>query len=92
MVKKEVQSLNGEHHRVFLAGMSQGAVIAQSTFLLYKEGRLGGLASFSGPFTFVVDWDKEVDLELKKQTKIMLQIGGSDPLVSIAERSYGIFG
>jgi predicted esterase len=31
-----------------------------------------------------VDWSKEVDIELKKQTKVFLYHGKSDPLIPAA--------
>ena len=68
MIDEEVKALGGDHSRVFVGGFSQGGSAAMATFLLYKEGRLGGCATHSAAHLAIIDYAKEVDLELKRQT------------------------
>ena len=60
--------MGGDHSRVFVGGFSQGGTAALATFLLYNSGELGGCAVYSGAHLAIIDYDKEVDLELKRKT------------------------
>ena len=51
---------------------------------------MGGIVGLSGAHCTGIDWEKEVNIEKKKQTKIFLYHGKSDPLipVTVARKSY----
>jgi predicted esterase len=57
--------------------------VSIASFLTYKS-ILGGVVGLSGMHALDVDWSKEVDIELKKQTKVFLYHGKSDPLIPAA--------
>ena len=78
LVNQEVAVLNGAHDKVFIGGFSQGCAMSLATFLLYKEGRLGGVLGLCGNYVTTIDYDTEVDLPLKRQTKIFLYHGEDD--------------
>ena len=92
LVKKEAEKL-GDSKKVFIGGFSQGCAIALATFLLFKDGQLGGVVGLSGTHGVPIDWDKQVDLELKRKTKIFLYHGEADPMLplEIVKISYEIF-
>ena len=90
LVNTEVQALNGDHTKVFLGGFSQGCAISIATFLLYRDGQLGGCVGLSGAHSVILDYENEVDLELKRKTKMFLYHGEDDPVIDVnsAEKSY----
>ena len=61
-----------------------------ATFLLYSKGKLGGIVGLSGGQSTVIDYATEVDLELKRWTKMFLYHGEADPMIGVfeAEKSY----
>ena len=75
LIKEEVAALNGAHEKVFIGGFSQGCAISLASFLLYSEGRLGGCVGLSGSHSAIVDYNTEVNLPLKRQTKVFLYHG-----------------
>ena len=88
LIKREVEALNGQHEKVFVCGFSQGCAIALAAFLLYPDGRLGGCFGGSGSHALELDYASEVNVELKKQSKIMLYSGENDPMSEKGEDSY----
>ena len=93
MIEREAQLLNGQPDKIYLGGCSQGAVIALATFMLYKGGRLGGCVSCFGAHRVALDYANEVDLALKRQTKVLLYHGEADTNIKITEamKSYEEF-
>lgn len=79
---------------VFIGGFSQGCAISVATFLLYQGGRLGGCVGLSGCHSAVIDYANEVDLPLKRQTKMFLYHGEDDPVITVgsATKLYEEFG
>ena len=47
LLKKEVSVL-GSTEKVFIGGFSQGCALSLASFLLFEEGRLGGVVGLSG--------------------------------------------
>ena len=82
--------MGGAHDKVFIGGVSQGCAVSVATFLLYQSGRLGGCVGLSGAHSTVIDYATEVDLPLKRQTKVFLYHGEDDPLIAadLAALSY----
>ena len=80
IIEEEVEILNGDHEKVYIGGFSQGCAISLATFLLYPK-RLGGCVGLSGAHMLECDYDKEVDLPLKRQTKMFLYHGEDDPVI-----------
>ena len=93
LIDAEVEALGGDHSKVFVGGFSQGGTAAISTFLLYKAGRLGGCAVHSGAHLAIIDYEKEVDLDLKRQSQMCLYHGEADPTVTLelSKRTFAIF-
>ena len=93
LVNAEVQALNGDHTKVFIGGFSQGCAISIATFLLYRDGQLGGCIGLSGAHSGILDYENEVDLELKRRTKMFLYHGEDDPMINVetAQKSYREF-
>ena len=54
---------------------------------------MGGIVGLSGAHCTEIDWGKEVNIGLKKETKMFLYHGRSDPMISvtIARKSYEEF-
>lgn len=73
----------GSSSNVFVGGFSQGCAVSLASFLTYKS-ILGGVVGLSGMHALDLDWAGEVDIELKKQTKVFLYHGKSDPLIPAA--------
>ena len=82
--------LGGDYKRIYLGGFSQGCVIALASFLLYPDEQLGGVVGLSGAHKAIIDYENEVDMKLKKKTKIFLYHGKDDPLIpmGLATESY----
>ena len=93
LIKREVELLDGKHDRVYVGGFSQGCAISLATFLLYPSGRLGGCVGLSGSHCANIDYETEVDLPLKRQTKMFLYHGEDDPVIpaDLAAMSYEEF-
>ena len=93
MIDEEVRVLGGQSEQVFVGGFSQGGTAAMATFLLYSGGRLGGCAVHSGANLAIIDYEKEVDLELKRQSEICMYHGEADPTVTLelSKRTFAIF-
>eukprot|EP00806_Schmidingerella_arcuata_P005005 Macronucleus_5544.p1 GENE.Macronucleus_5544~~Macronucleus_5544.p1 ORF type:complete len:169 (+),score=27.04 Macronucleus_5544:1-507(+) len=93
IIKSEVTLLDGQHEKVFIGGFSQGCAISLATFLLYRQGRLGGCVGLSGAHSAIIDYEHEVDMPLKKQTKMFLYHGEDDPVIAVetAQISYEEF-
>jgi len=83
IIKSEVTLLDGQHEKVFIGGFSQGCAISLATFLLYRQGRLGGCVGLSGAHSAIIDYEHEVDMPLKKQTKMFLYHGEDDPVIAV---------
>ena len=83
IIDEEVNILDGCHEKVFIGGFSQGCAISLATFLLYRGGKLGGCASLGGLHVLQADYVSEVDLPLKRQTKMFLYHGEDDPAVKV---------
>jgi len=81
----------GDSSKVFIGGMSQGCAMSLATFLMYKEGRLGGVVGASGAQIAAIDWSS-VDIEMKRNTPICLYHGSEDSILSTsAQKSYQIY-
>lgn len=94
LIDEEVAILQGQHDKIYIGGFSQGCAITLATFLLYSKGQLGGVVGLSGCQSMAIDYaSNEVDLPLKRQTKMFLYHGEDDPLISVitAEESYQEF-
>ena len=93
IVDEEIERLDGKSSSVWLGGFSQGCTLSLATFLLYPEKQLGGALGLSGILALKLkDWNKEVDLELKKKSQIFLYHGRQDPMIPCdsALLSYGL--
>ena len=92
LIDAEVKALGGNHSQVFIGGFSQGGSAAMATYLLYKAGRLGGCVTHSAANLATIDYESEVDLELKRQSEICMYNGGADPTVmpDLCLRTYAI--
>lgn len=82
LIDEEAAAL-GSSENVFVGGFSQGCAVSLASFLTYKAA-LGGVVGLSGMHALDLDWAKEVDVPLKKQTKVFLYHGKSDPLIPAA--------
>jgi len=87
LIEEEVSALNGKHEQVYIGGFSQGCAISLATFLLYRAGRLGGCVGLSGGQSTIIDYDTEVDLPLKRQTKMFLYHGEDDEVIACENAS-----
>ena len=89
---KEEAALLGSTDKVFVGGFSQGCAISLASFLLFEQGRLGGVVGLSGQQAAEIDWDK-IDLDLKRKTKMFLYHGTDDPMlpVGLSEKTYAEF-
>ena len=65
LIDDEVRDL-GTTERVYIGGFSQGGTAAIFSFLLYKGGRLGGCVSHSAAHLAIIDYEEEIDVELKR--------------------------
>ena len=85
--------MGGDYKRIFLGGFSQGCAVALATFLLLPNEQLGGVVGLSGAHKTVIDYDTEVDIKLKKKTKVFLYHGKDDPMIplGLAVESYKDF-
>ena len=81
IIDEEVEILGGKNDQVYIGGFSQGCAISLATFLLYPK-RLGGCVGLSGAHMLDLDYETEVDLPLKRQTKMFLYHGEDDPVIS----------
>ena len=90
IIDEEVKLLDGKHENIYIGGFSQGCAISIATFLLYQGGRLGGCVGLSGAHSTIIDYETEVDLPLKRQTKMFLYHGEDDQVIGAAnaEKSY----
>lgn len=88
LINSEVELL-GDARKVVLGGSSQGCSIALETYLQYAKGVLGGCFALRGVHLAVTDWS-QIDLDLKKQTPVMLYHGDIDDTIEItfAKRNY----
>ena len=69
---------------MYLAGFSQGSSLSISTFLTYPERVLGGVMGLSGILPlYIQDWNSEIDLKLKRESKLWFYHGLSDNTVPI---------
>ena len=83
ILDEEIEKLDGQSQNIYLGGFSQGCSLALSTFLTYPTHQLGGVLGLSGMLALdVKDWEKEIDLELKRKSKIFLYHGSADPMIS----------
>ena len=93
IVDEEIERLEGYSQNVWLGGFSQGCTLSLATFLLYPERQLGGALGLSGALALKLDdWNKDIDLELKKKSEVFLYHGRSDPMIpcDAAVLSYGL--
>ena len=82
LVEHEIERLDGRAENVYLGGFSQGCSLSLATFLLLKEHQLGGVIGLSGMLALKIkDWEKEIDLPLKRKTPIFLYHGESDGMI-----------
>jgi len=92
LLDAEVETLGGDHSKVFIGGFSQGCAISLATFLRYDKGALGGVIGLSGAHCATTDWDN-IDLDLKKKTEMFLYHGEHDNMIpcNLAIKSYEVF-
>ena len=82
LVEKEIERHDGKAENVYLGGFSQGCSLSLATFLMLKDHQLGGVVGLSGMLAMKIkDWEKEIDLELKRKTPIFIYHGESDPMI-----------
>ncbi len=64
-----------------------------ATWLLYGMGELGGCVVHSGANLAMIDYEKEVDLDVKRKTHLCLYHGEDDPTVTLelSKRTFAIF-
>ena len=57
---------------------------------MYSDGQLGGVVGLSGGQSLVIDYANEVDLPLKRLTKMFLYHGEDDNVIGVdqATQSY----
>ena len=93
IVDQEVEALGGRSENIYLGGFSQGCSVSLATFLTYPSKQLGGVLGLSGMLALnIKDWEKEIDLELKRKSKLWLYHGSADPMIPCpaATMSYGL--
>ena len=92
LIVEESKSVRPQN--IFLGGFSQGCCLSLATFLKLKDMQLGGVVGLSGMMALQIkDWDKELDLPLKRKTPMFLYHGESDPMIGChdAAMSYDLF-